>query len=70
MNLDFLFTTIYLLFLLLFCTFFRYLPLPNIFGLLAGLKHILCRIRSARCWLLLCLGRCSNINSSNEKVLD
>lgn len=37
------------------CTFFRYLPLPNIFGLLAGLKHILCRIRSARCWLVLCL---------------
>uniref|UniRef100_A0A8C9MZL5 Uncharacterized protein n=1 Tax=Serinus canaria TaxID=9135 RepID=A0A8C9MZL5_SERCA len=29
-----------------------YLPLPNIFGLLAGLKHMLCRIRSARCWLI------------------
>uniref|UniRef100_A0A8C3D5D0 Uncharacterized protein n=1 Tax=Corvus moneduloides TaxID=1196302 RepID=A0A8C3D5D0_CORMO len=57
MNLDFLFRTISLLFFLL-CIInnipFRYLPLPNIFGLLAGLKHMLCRIRSARCWLLLC----------------
>uniref|UniRef100_A0A674H8L7 Uncharacterized protein n=1 Tax=Taeniopygia guttata TaxID=59729 RepID=A0A674H8L7_TAEGU len=55
MNLDFLLRIIYLVFLLLFCIPFRHLPLPNIFGLLAGLKHMLCRIRSARCWLLLCL---------------
>lgn len=34
---------------------FRYLPLANILGLLVVLKHMLCRIRSARCWLLLCL---------------
>lgn len=37
------------------CIPFRYVPLANIFGLLAGLKHMLCRMRSARCWLLLCL---------------
>lgn len=34
---------------------FMHLPLANILGLFVGLKHVLCRISSAICWLLLCL---------------